>query len=118
MTTGERITKLRRSLGMSQVAFAELIGVSKQSLYKYERDIIQTIPYDKIEKIAEVCNTTPQRVLGWEDASENTEPKSDHARRMKDYLFHVYDRLDEVDRGRLIGTAETLLKQKQEREDN
>ena len=111
MTVGERIKRLRRAKGMSQVEFAEAIDVSKQTLYKYERDIILTIPYDKIERIAALCGTTPQRVLGWEDPREMTAPGSDRSRRLRDYLLNVYDKLDEVDRGRLIGTAETLLKE-------
>ena len=48
MTKGERIKKLRKSMGFSQVEFADRIGVSKQTLYKYENDIVTNIPSDKI----------------------------------------------------------------------
>ena len=48
MTVGERLKSLREQLGMSQVDFAAKINVSKQTLYKYENNIITNIPSDKI----------------------------------------------------------------------
>mgnify|MGYP002974353835 CR=1 FL=1 len=43
MTTGERIKEVRNKLGISQVDFADKINVSKQTLYKYENNIITNI---------------------------------------------------------------------------
>ena len=65
MTIGERIKKVRNQLGMSQVSFADKIGVSKQTLYKYENNIVTNIPSDKIEIIAEIGGTTPSYLMGW-----------------------------------------------------
>lgn len=65
MTKGERIKSLRDALGMSQVALADKINVSKQTLYKYENDIITNIPSDKVEEIADVLGTTPAYIMGW-----------------------------------------------------
>lgn len=67
MTIGERIKKVRTELGMSQVSFADKIGVSKQTLYKYENNIITNIPSDKIESIANIGGTTPSYLMGWLD---------------------------------------------------
>ena len=54
MDIGERIKELRERKGISQTAFAKLIGVSKQTLYKYENGLVTNIPSDKIEAIAKV----------------------------------------------------------------
>ena len=51
MTIGDRIKKQRELLGISQVELAEKMKVSKQTLYKYENNIITNIPSDKIEII-------------------------------------------------------------------
>lgn len=67
MTIGERIKEVRTRLHMSQVAFADKIGVSKQTLYKYENNIITNIPSDKIEAIAQVCKISPAYLMGWEE---------------------------------------------------
>ncbi len=65
MTIGERISFLRERSGMSQVKFADKVGVSKQTLYKYEKGLIKNIPYDKIEAIAKIANVSPAYIVGW-----------------------------------------------------
>ena len=66
LTIGERLKELRERLGMSQVDFASKINVSKQSLYKYENNIITNIPSDKIEAAAKVGNVSPAYLMGWD----------------------------------------------------
>ncbi len=68
MTKGERIKFLRDKMGLSQVSLADKINVSKQTLYKYENDIITNIPSDKVELIAEATGSTPAYIMGWEDS--------------------------------------------------
>lgn len=66
MTIGERIKEIRDKLNMSQVDFADKINVSKQTLYKYENNIITNIPSDKIESIASIGNVSPAYIMGWD----------------------------------------------------
>ena len=70
MTVGERIKEIRNKIGMSQVDFADKINVSKQTLYKYENNIITNIPSDKIEAAAQLGNVTPSYLMGWETVSD------------------------------------------------
>lgn len=70
MTVGERIKELRIKLGMSQVSFADKINVSKQTLYKYENNIITNIPSDKIEAAAKLGNVSPAYLMGWDELLE------------------------------------------------
>lgn len=71
MTVGERIKEIRCKLKMSQVSFADKINVSKQTLYKYENNIITNIPSDKIEAVAELGNVSPAYIMGWEVSDED-----------------------------------------------
>ena len=77
MTIGERIKNMRLKLGMSQVEFADKINVSKQTLYKYENNVITNIPSDKIEAAARLGNVSPSYLMGWEESSENTYSEND-----------------------------------------
>lgn len=70
MTVGERIKEIRIKLGMSQVSFADKINVSKQTLYKYENNIITNIPSDKIEAAAKLGNVSPAYLMGWDKLLE------------------------------------------------
>lgn len=66
MTVGERIKEARIKRGIKQADFADKIGVSKQTLYKYENNVITNIPSDKIEAAAKVAGVSPAYLMGWE----------------------------------------------------
>lgn len=65
MTIGDKIKHLRELHDMSQVDLANIINVSKQTLYKYENNLITNIPSDKIEAIARIFNISPAYLMGW-----------------------------------------------------
>ena len=65
MTVGERIKKIRQQNAISQTELANACKISKQTLYKYENNIITNIPFDKIELIADCLSTSPSYIMGW-----------------------------------------------------
>lgn len=67
MTIGQRIRDRRERLGLGQTELADRVGISKQTLYKYENGIITNIPSDKIEAISKVLNSSPGYLMGWSD---------------------------------------------------
>ena len=71
MTIGQRIKSRREQLNIGQSELAEKVGVSKQTLYKYENDIVTNIPSDKVEKISYYLETTPAYLMGWEENESN-----------------------------------------------
>ena len=84
MTRGEKIKMIRERPGLSQTALADKINVSKQTMYKYENNIVTNIPTDKIEAIALVCHCTPEYLMGWED-EEPTAPIHPDIKDIKKY---------------------------------
>lgn len=66
MNKGERLIYLREKKSKSQTEAARYLGISKQSLYKYEKNIVTNIPSDVVERMATYYNTTPQYIMGWE----------------------------------------------------
>lgn len=71
MSIGNRIKTERERQGISQTDMARRIKTSKQTLYKYENNIITNIPSDKIEAIANVLNLSPGYLMGWENFTED-----------------------------------------------
>lgn len=65
MTVGERIKYKRELLGISQTELAKRVNISKQTLYKYENNIITNIPSDKIELIADELSVSAAYIMGW-----------------------------------------------------
>lgn len=72
MTLGDRIKKLRISSGLSQVQLADKLNVSKQTLYKYENNVVTNIPSDKIEAAAKIFKVSPSYLMGWDVSLDST----------------------------------------------
>lgn len=83
MTIGERIKEYRERKGITQEELASKIGTKKQTIYKYENNIITNIPSDKIEKIAGALDTTPVVLMGWLDIAEQNKPTEAEISRFK-----------------------------------
>lgn len=77
MTIGQRIKNRREQLGIPQSELARMVGITKQSLYKYETSIITNIPSNKIEAIAKKLETTPAYLMGWINSDEDTIKRDD-----------------------------------------
>lgn len=69
MTNGERIKNYREQKGISQTDLADMVGTTKQTIFKYENNIVTNIPSDKVEKIAAALGVSPADLLGWEKRS-------------------------------------------------
>ena len=66
MTKGERIKELREKAGFTQDELAAKLKVARQTIHKYEKNIITNIPSDNIETLATILDSTPEYILGWE----------------------------------------------------
>lgn len=74
MSIGKNIKNRRKELDLTQEDIAKRIGVSKQTVQKYESGVIANIPSDKIEMVAEILKTTPAKLMGWEDPDRYLSP--------------------------------------------
>ena len=68
MTLGERIREERKRIGLSQEQLAEHIGVSRQTVYKWENE--QAMPDLKnLQKLAEAFHQKVEQLLQEEPTS-------------------------------------------------
>ena len=66
-TIGYRIRCARERIDMTQEQLGRLCGTTKQTIFKYENDIVTNIPMDRIESIASALNVSPIYLMGWSD---------------------------------------------------
>lgn len=113
MTVGERIKEARMRLGLSQVDFAEKINVSKQTLYKYENNIITNIPSDKIEAAATLSGVSPAYLMGWKDNSMETNqtasPFTQCQTKDEESLVFSYRELNDINKKKSVTYTKNLL---------
>ena len=92
MTIGERIRALRHMHEYPQSFLAETVGIKKQTLYKYENDIITNIPIDKLISIAAALGVSPAYLIGCDEESPE-----------KKWIYDFRDRLGEA-----LGNVDTI----------
>ena len=84
-TISARLKDRREALGYSFQQLAELTGMSKSTLQRYESGAIKNIPLARLETLTAALKTTPEKLLGLqmaqsgEDSSNNSELPDDYA---------------------------------------
>ena len=88
MTLGERLLGYRTNIGMSQEKLAEKIGVSRQTISKWETN--QSTPdFDKILPLCEVLGITTEELIKGEKEVKNSELeeiKQENEKAKKEYM--------------------------------
>ncbi len=64
---GNRIKKRRKELGLSVEDVAFELGKNRATVYRYESNDIENMPASVLEPLAEILQTTPAYLMGWED---------------------------------------------------
>lgn len=108
MTIGERIKMLREQHDISQIDLAKKLKTTKQTIYKYENNIVTNIPLNRIERIADIFNVHPAYIMGWIDEenpeTEDTQPDPDLV------VLDAYRLLDTEDKAEIRGEMKHMLK--------
>lgn len=69
----ERLKSKRMENGFTLEDLSKRVGVSRQTIQRYESGVISNIPSDKIELLAKALNTTPAYLMGWEGETQQPE---------------------------------------------
>lgn len=67
MTIGTRIKERRLELGLSIEDVSKKLRKNRATVYRYESDGILNLPTTVLEPLAEVLQTTPAALMGWDD---------------------------------------------------
>lgn len=91
MRINEKIKSLRKQKDMTLEDVAKKVGVSRQTIQRYESGVISNIPYDSIMGLAKAFNVHPGVLMGWDAAKEQLEDATDleKLRMSKEYYERV-----------------------------
>ena len=67
MTIGQRIAEARERKNMTLDEVAKLCNTTKQTIFKYENEIVTNIPYDKIVLLSNALDVSPSYLFGWKE---------------------------------------------------
>ena len=69
----QRIKALRQEKGLTLEQVAEIVGVGKSTVRKWETGLIANMRRDKIADLAKALGTTPAYLMGWKEENEEKE---------------------------------------------
>lgn len=70
----KRIKSLRQEKGLTLEQVADVVGVGKSTVRKWETGMIANMRRDKIADLAKALGTTPAYLMGWAEDDEKKEP--------------------------------------------
>ena len=84
----ERIKALRQEKGLTLEQVADVVGVGKSTVRKWETGMIANMKRDKIADLAKALGTTPAYLMGWTEKKDSpTEPELSEGEQMLLNLF-------------------------------
>ena len=63
----QRIKNLRQEKGLTLEQVADVVGVGKSTVRKWETGMIANMKRDKIASLAKALGTTPEYLMGWDE---------------------------------------------------
>lgn len=88
MTIGHRIRVARERKNMTLEEVATRCKTTKQTIFKYENEIVTNIPYDKIVLLSNALDVSPSYLFGWEEKKDSpTEPELSEGEKLMLELF-------------------------------
>lgn len=76
MSVGLRIKIAREQKNLTLDEVAKRCETTKQTIYKYENEIVTNIPYDKIVLLSKALDVTPSYLFGWDEKKDSpSEPQ-------------------------------------------
>lgn len=108
MDIGEKLRQLRLSANMTLDEVGAKVGVTKQTLYKYEAGIVTNIPISNIEKLAKTFDVPPAFIMGWDEktTSKNIVALPSDPNRKR--LAKAYNAINGEGQGKVADYAEDL----------
>lgn len=73
----QRIKKLRQERGLTLEQVAEVVGVGKSTVRKWETGMIANMRRDKIADLAKALGTTPAYLMGWKEEEDKKDSPND-----------------------------------------
>lgn len=67
----QRIKELRKEKDLTLEQVADIVGVGKSTVRKWETGMIANMKRDKIASLAKALGTTPEYLMGWEKKKDS-----------------------------------------------
>lgn len=114
----QRIKELRQERGLTLEQVANVVGVGKSTVRKWETGMIANMKRDKIAALAKALGTTPAYLMGWKEPEQKKEaPGKAELTEGEKLWLELYRRTPEGSREALVNMANLFDRVPQENHD-
>mgnify|MGYP000854391266 FL=1 len=78
MNVGEKIKLRRKELRISADDLADAVGVSRSTIFRYEKGDIEKVGPEVLKKIADKLRVSPADLMGWSGEEDEKEMSNDY----------------------------------------
>ena len=103
-----KIKELRLAKGMTLEQVANIVGVGKSTVRKWETGMIANMKRDKIALLAQALSTTPAYLMGWFE--EETHPKKIDITEDEQKLLELFRKVPENQQQMVLQMITVALK--------
>lgn len=89
----QRIKDLRKEKNLTLEQVADIVGVGKSTVRKWETGMIANMKRDKIASLAKALGTTPEYLMGWEE--KKSSPRERQLTEGEKMLLDLFRRVPE-----------------------
>ena len=101
----QRIKELRKEKGLTLEQVADIVGVGKSTVRKWETGMIANMKRDKIADLAKALGTTPAYLMGWSENEETISPDKVELTEGEKVWLELYHQLSNETRDVLVDMA-------------
>jgi repressor LexA len=91
----QRIRDLRREKKLTLEQVADVVGVGKSTVRKWETGMIANMKRDKIALLAKALGTTPAYLMGWSEAEKEISPSEPELTEGERMMLELFRRIPE-----------------------
>lgn len=93
---------------MTQVELAKKLNTTKQTIGKYENEIVTNLPLNRIQELADALDTTPAYLMGWSDNEKSSSADNDNLTSVQKSAIDLIRSMDDADLELFIGILKTI----------
>jgi transcriptional regulator with XRE-family HTH domain len=111
----QRIKTLRQEKGLTLEQVAEVVGVGRSTVRKWETGMIANMRRDKIADLAKALGTTPAYLMGWkeEDAKKELSPSEPELTEGEQLMLQLFRQIPKDRQAEALELLRVALKMQQ-----
>lgn len=104
----QRIKTLRKERNLTLEQVADIVGVGKSTVRKWETGMIANMKRDKIASLAKALGTSPEYLMGWEETKSS--PSEIVLTEGEEKLIELFRKVPEDKQQLVLQMIETALR--------